>query len=87
LRITDSNLAEVMPRDRLLPKSYDELLGQIKDRIHSARLPASLAVIHEAIVLYWQIGRDIRTRQEHAGWDQGRWTRIPGGGRSVAGAA
>jgi predicted nuclease of restriction endonuclease-like (RecB) superfamily len=52
----------------VLPKGYDELLGQIKERIGSAQLRASVAVNHEMIVLYWQIGRDILSRQEHEGW-------------------
>ena len=52
----------------LLPKGYDELLGQIKERIRSAQLRAALAVNREMVLLYWQIGRDILTRQEQEGW-------------------
>ena len=46
----------------------EELLGQLKERIRSAQLRASVAVNREMVVLYWQIGRDILTRQEREGW-------------------
>jgi predicted nuclease of restriction endonuclease-like (RecB) superfamily len=52
----------------LLPKGYEELLGQIKERIRSAQLRASLAVNCEMILLYWHIGRDILQRQAQQGW-------------------
>ncbi len=52
----------------LIPKGYHELLSLLRERIRSAQLRASLAVNREMIVLYWQIGRDILTRQEHEGW-------------------
>ncbi len=52
----------------MLPKGYQELLGQIKERIRSAQLRAGLAVNHEMILLYWQIGRDILQRQAQEGW-------------------
>jgi predicted nuclease of restriction endonuclease-like (RecB) superfamily len=52
----------------LLPKGYDELLGEIKERIRSAQLRAALAVTRELVLLYWHIGRDILTRQEQEGW-------------------
>lgn len=50
------------------PEGYDELLGQLKERIRSARLRAGLAVNRELVVLYWQIGREILQRQEREGW-------------------
>jgi predicted nuclease of restriction endonuclease-like (RecB) superfamily len=43
-------------------------LGQIKERIRSAQLRAAVAVNRELVLLYWQIGREILTRQEHEGW-------------------
>jgi predicted nuclease of restriction endonuclease-like (RecB) superfamily len=52
----------------LLPKGYDELLRQLKERIRSARLRAGLAVNREMVLLYWQIGRDILRRQKQEGW-------------------
>ena len=51
----------------LLPKGYDELLGQLKERIRSAQLRAALAVGRELVLLYWQIGREILQRQEQEG--------------------
>lgn len=52
----------------VLPKGYAELLAQLKERIRSAQLRASLAANREMILLYWQIGRDILARQEQEGW-------------------
>jgi predicted nuclease of restriction endonuclease-like (RecB) superfamily len=52
----------------VVPKGYEELLGQLKERILSAQLRASVAVNREMAVLYWQIGRDILTRQKREGW-------------------
>jgi hypothetical protein len=37
----------------LVPKGYDELLGQLKDRIRSAQLRAAIAVNRELTELYW----------------------------------
>jgi predicted nuclease of restriction endonuclease-like (RecB) superfamily len=52
----------------LLPKGYDEFLGQLKERIRSAQLRAGLAVNRELVLLYWQIGHEILLRQEQQGW-------------------
>ncbi len=52
----------------LLPVGYAELLGQIKERIRSAQLRAVTAVNRELVLLYWQLGREILTRQEKEGW-------------------
>jgi predicted nuclease of restriction endonuclease-like (RecB) superfamily len=52
----------------LLPEGYEDLLRQLKERIRSAQLRAAVAVTRELVVLYWQIGRDVLTRQEHEGW-------------------
>jgi predicted nuclease of restriction endonuclease-like (RecB) superfamily len=50
------------------PAGYAEWLTELKTRIHKAQQRATLAVNHELIVLYWQIGRDILTRQAEQGW-------------------
>ncbi len=47
---------------------YAVLLGELKERIRSARLRAALAVNQELILLYWSIGRDILARQVDEGW-------------------
>ncbi|MDQ2687507.1 MAG: PDDEXK nuclease domain-containing protein, partial [Armatimonadota bacterium] len=47
---------------------YDEFLGDLKTRIRSAQVKAALSVNRELVLLYWQIGRDILTRQQQQGW-------------------
>jgi predicted nuclease of restriction endonuclease-like (RecB) superfamily len=47
---------------------YDALLGELKQRIRSVQVRAALAVNRELVVLYWQIGREILTRQQQQGW-------------------
>jgi len=49
-------------------KGYEEFLRDLKARIRQAQLRAALAVNSELVLLYWQIGRDILTRQEQEGW-------------------
>ena len=51
-----------------LPETYSQLVAEIKQRIQTAQLRASLAVNRELVLLYWQIGRDILTRQERESW-------------------
>jgi len=50
------------------PKGYADWLADLKGRIHTAQQRATLAVNRELLLLYWQIGRDILTRQAEAGW-------------------
>jgi predicted nuclease of restriction endonuclease-like (RecB) superfamily len=50
------------------PTGYADWLTELKTRIHSAQQRATLAVNRELVLLYWQIGRDIRTRQAEQGW-------------------
>lgn len=50
------------------PAGYADWLADLKSRIHSAQQPATLAVNRELVLLYWQIGRDILTRQAEQGW-------------------
>lgn len=47
---------------------YEEFLSDLKQRIRSAQIKASLAVNSELIWLYWQIGRGILQRQREQGW-------------------
>ncbi len=56
------------PKDALSPKGYEAFLGDLKERIRTAQLRASLAVNREMLLLYWQIGRDILARQKEHGW-------------------
>ena len=50
------------------PPAYAEWLTELKARIHSAQQRAALAVNHELVLLYWQIGGDILARQAQQGW-------------------
>ncbi|MGV0027032.1 PDDEXK nuclease domain-containing protein [Phormidesmis priestleyi] len=47
---------------------YDHLLRKLKERIRTAQVRAALAVNRELVVLYWQIGREVLTRQQQQGW-------------------
>ena len=48
--------------------NYSAFLNGLKERIRSAQVKAALAVNQELILLYWQIGREILTRQQTEGW-------------------
>lgn len=50
------------------PAGYNDWLTDLKGRIHSAQQRATLAVNRELVLLYWQIGQDILTRQAEQGW-------------------
>jgi predicted nuclease of restriction endonuclease-like (RecB) superfamily len=50
------------------PEGYAALLADLKKRIREARLRSALAVNYELISLYWNIGKDILSRQEQEGW-------------------
>jgi predicted nuclease of restriction endonuclease-like (RecB) superfamily len=47
---------------------YEEFLHKLKAQIQSAQIRAALAVNRELVILYWQIGREILTRQQIQGW-------------------
>ena len=55
-------------KPKAIPASYATLLTAIKERVRRAQLRAHLAVSRELVLLYWQIGRDIVTRQKQEGW-------------------
>lgn len=50
------------------PDGYIDWLQELKERIHNAQQRAALAVNQELVLLYWQIGQDILTRQAQQGW-------------------
>jgi len=54
-----------------VPVGYVELLADIKQRIRSAQVRAARAANTELLRLYWSVGYDILTRQEHEGWGAG----------------
>jgi len=47
---------------------YNSFLQALKERIQSAQMRAALAVNHELVMLYWQIGHDILVEQRRRGW-------------------
>jgi predicted nuclease of restriction endonuclease-like (RecB) superfamily len=49
-------------------KIYRDLLASLKNQIRTARVRAALAVNRELVLLYWQIGKEILTRQQQEGW-------------------
>lgn len=52
----------------LIPADYAEWLTDLKVRIHLAQQRATLSVNRELIGLYWQLGKDILSRQATQGW-------------------
>ena len=58
------------PTDTALAISadYREFIEDLKARVVSARISAARAVTHEAILLYWDIGRGIVEKQRTFGW-------------------
>jgi predicted nuclease of restriction endonuclease-like (RecB) superfamily len=52
----------------LIPAGYEQLLGELKERIRRAQVRAALSVNRELVLLYWQIGREILQRQDSEGW-------------------
>jgi predicted nuclease of restriction endonuclease-like (RecB) superfamily len=50
------------------PAGYARWLAELKQRIYTAQQRATLAVNHELVLLYWQIGRSILERQANEGW-------------------
>lgn len=51
-----------------LPAGYPEFIIMLKDRIQAAQVKAAVSVNRELVLLYWQIGNDILSRQEREGW-------------------
>ncbi len=52
----------------VVPKGYTAFLKDLKERIRTAQVRASLAVNRELVLLYWCIGRDILVQQKKQGW-------------------
>jgi predicted nuclease of restriction endonuclease-like (RecB) superfamily len=47
---------------------YAQFFADLKSRIQTAQLRASVAVNRELVLLYWQVGRDILDRQQKESW-------------------
>ncbi len=52
----------------IVPEDYGDLVLEIKERVRSARLRATLAANSELVLLYWDIGHSILERQGREGW-------------------
>jgi predicted nuclease of restriction endonuclease-like (RecB) superfamily len=50
------------------PEGYAAWIAELKTRIQTARQRAAFALNRELVALYWQIGRDILSRQAAQGW-------------------
>jgi predicted nuclease of restriction endonuclease-like (RecB) superfamily len=57
-----------MANSDLLSGAYRALLQDLKHRIQSAQLRASVSVNRELVLLYWSIGREILLRQAQENW-------------------
>ena len=51
-----------------LTEDYQQFLQNLKQRICNAQLKAALSVNQELVLLYWQIGREILSKQQQQGW-------------------
>jgi predicted nuclease of restriction endonuclease-like (RecB) superfamily len=51
-----------------LPRNYEKLLKELKERIQRQRLKTVLSANKDLVLLYWDIGNSILTRQEAEGW-------------------
>jgi len=63
-----SKKKEVIRKNFSLPSNYLEVLDDIKKRVYTSRLRASISVNRELILLYWEIGHMILQRQKIEGW-------------------
>jgi len=52
----------------LVVEGYDDFLRDLKERIRSAQVKAALAVSHQLVTLYWNIGRQLIAEQMRRGW-------------------
>ena len=58
-----------MPKQTsLFPDDYSSFLSDLKNKIRKAQVKAALAVNEEMITLYWEIGREILSRQQQQGY-------------------
>jgi len=51
-----------------IPHDYRELLDELKQKVRTVQIRASLSANRELIGLYWYMGRRITEKQENAGW-------------------
>ncbi len=61
-------MVNVSKADTQFSSDYNELLDALKEKVHAARMRATLAANAESVNLYLEIGREIGIRQERDGW-------------------
>jgi len=61
-----SNIIEKVQATNL--KEYIAFFKEIKEKILTSQVKAALAVNHELINLYWEIGSKIHLKQKGEGW-------------------
>lgn len=52
----------------MILSEYPTLLADLKERIHGARMRATLAINAELTLLYWDVGQAISKREREQGW-------------------
>lgn len=62
----------------ILPEDYVPLLNEIKSRIRSAQVKATIAANRELIALYWEIGKFLVQKQQQSGWGDAVVAQIAG---------
>ena len=58
----------MIDQSSIFPQNYDALLTRLKEQIRRSQVLAATALNREAILLYWQLGREILERQDREGW-------------------
>ena len=55
-----------------VPTGYSDLLTDLKERVRSSQLKATLSVNRELVALYWDMGRSLVERQRQHKWGRCR---------------
>ena len=53
---------------QVISKEYQVFLKEIKGKILSSQIKASVAVNKELIILYWEMGSSLLQKQQEEGW-------------------
>lgn len=64
-KMSSNTVEKVQAKDL---KEYKEFFKEIKEKILTSQVKAALAVNHELINLYWEIGSKIHLKQKSEGW-------------------
>ncbi len=52
----------------VVTEEYRSWINDVKMRIKQSQIKASVKINYELLDLYWELGRDIVSKQEHAKW-------------------